>query len=62
MIGVSVSFVGALGIVWWAVVRGVFGTWVGGEGGRGVGRESSDRETFSVRPSAKGRCRRWNGE
>jgi len=62
MIGVSVGFVGALGIVWWAVVRGVFGRWVGREGGRGVGGESSDRETFSVRPSTKGGCRGWNGE
>lgn len=62
MISVGVSFVGALGIVWWAVVRGVFGSWVSGEGGRGVGRESGDRETLSVRPSTKGGSRRWNGE
>ena len=62
MVSVSVSFVGALRIVWWAVVRAVFGRWVGWEGGRGVGGESRNRETFSMRTITKGRCRRWDGE
>ena len=42
MVCVSVGFVGALWIVRGAVVRGVFGAWIGWERGCGVGREPSN--------------------
>jgi hypothetical protein len=62
MISVGVGFIGALWIIRWAVVRANFVTRVDWEGGRCVGREASDRETFSVRTITKVRCRRRNGE
>ncbi len=42
MAGVGVSFVGAVWVVWWLVIRSDFGAKIGREGSRGVGGESGD--------------------